>query len=274
MRFVARNGARVHLISGSLKQVSTYVDGLTTGATEAVAVYTRSKSVQEASTQKVLKEIAAPDLTEVTDATWAYLRTRYRVATGNTIDVQVSGHYVSIIEQPTLQAYTFNTQHDAANWIKRQIGEAGGSCGACPAATQEEPVAVPVPVPGPGPEPTPSTLPYSVATTDVINERQRQITVEQYNAAHDERYTLELRDAAVCYVESAKRHKTERGQAELKELPHSWPWPAKFWKPKSERQDLVRAAALLIADIDRLDRDERINSTQAQLEAAEDPRPC
>ena len=37
-----------------------------------------------------------------------------------------------------------------------------------------------------------------------------------------------------------------------------WPasWSRQWWKPKDRRQDLVRAAALLIAEIERLDRAE------------------
>ena len=36
--------------------------------------------------------------------------------------------------------------------------------------------------------------------------------------------------------------------------PWFWPWDRKWWKPKDERRDLVRAAALLIARIEQIDR--------------------
>jgi hypothetical protein len=36
--------------------------------------------------------------------------------------------------------------------------------------------------------------------------------------------------------------------------PQQWPWLSKWWKPKDRRRDLVRAAALVIAEIERLDR--------------------
>lgn len=32
-----------------------------------------------------------------------------------------------------------------------------------------------------------------------------------------------------------------------------WPWDSKWWKPKTDREDLVRAAALIIAEIERID---------------------
>ena len=33
-----------------------------------------------------------------------------------------------------------------------------------------------------------------------------------------------------------------------------WPWAASWWKPKNRRRDLVRAAALIVAEIERIDR--------------------
>lgn len=33
-----------------------------------------------------------------------------------------------------------------------------------------------------------------------------------------------------------------------------WPWDAKWWKPKGRRSNLVRAAALIVAEIERIDR--------------------
>ena len=36
--------------------------------------------------------------------------------------------------------------------------------------------------------------------------------------------------------------------------PVGWPWHRQWWKPKNARRDLVRAAALIVAEIERLDR--------------------
>lgn len=46
------------------------------------------------------------------------------------------------------------------------------------------------------------------------------------------------------------------------EVPDFWPWGDCYWKPKSPRQDLVRAAALLIAEIERLDREVKAESME------------
>jgi hypothetical protein len=39
-------------------------------------------------------------------------------------------------------------------------------------------------------------------------------------------------------------------------VPEAWPenWSATWWKPKDRRQDLVRAGALVISEIERIDR--------------------
>ncbi len=80
---------------------------------------------------------------------------------------------------------------------------------------------------------------------DVVEERQRQLTGEGFDVHHDAKYTKnELVRAAVCYALPAAM----RVNAKF------WPWAKKWWKPKDRRRDLVRAAALLIAELERMDR--------------------
>ncbi|SUU02078.1 Uncharacterised protein [Acinetobacter baumannii] len=52
------------------------------------------------------------------------------------------------------------------------------------------------------------------------------------------------------------------GVYQSEEAPEYWPWDDCYWKPKSPRQDLVRAAALLIAEIERLDREVKAESKE------------
>ena len=53
--------------------------------------------------------------------------------------------------------------------------------------------------------------------------------------------------AAACYANhSAGRLHGVR--------PATWPWDWKWWKPTNPRRDLVKAAALILAEIDRIDR--------------------
>jgi hypothetical protein len=89
----------------------------------------------------------------------------------------------------------------------------------------------------------------SRAAEDVFAERQRQITVEGFTLECDDRHTRgELAAAAGCYALWGADVFEEGG-------PLLWPWDDQLWKPKSRRRDLVRAAALIIAEIERLDRD-------------------
>lgn len=39
-----------------------------------------------------------------------------------------------------------------------------------------------------------------------------------------------------------------------KEVPEGWPWDDVWWKPKDPRTNLVKAGALILAEIERMDR--------------------
>lgn len=83
------------------------------------------------------------------------------------------------------------------------------------------------------------------AEHDVLAERQRQISAEGWTPEHDDGYgTEELAFAAACYC-----------TADEDEAPPSvWPWDISWWKPTTRRRNCVKAAALLLAEIERLDR--------------------
>ncbi|MCU4590009.1 hypothetical protein KTJ20_14905 [Acinetobacter ursingii] len=102
---------------------------------------------------------------------------------------------------------------------------------------------------------------YSKAALDVIGERNRQIEQEHYSIEHDDSYqNNELPRAAASYVNNVVSrgwvfnsvYGPEAYQSE--EVPDLWPWSDEHWKPKNPRRDLVKAAALIIAEIDRMDR--------------------
>ena len=93
----------------------------------------------------------------------------------------------------------------------------------------------------------------SRALMDVAEERERQIAVENYTSHTDDRYSSgELIRAGLSYAQHAASGDRSRSFT----FPKSWPWSLKFWKPSTRRRDLVKAAALLIAEIDRMDREE------------------
>ena len=95
----------------------------------------------------------------------------------------------------------------------------------------------------------------SQAMTDVFNERFRQWDDEGFSHDHDDKHTNgELAQAAAvyavwdCAVSFVNRHKIRQTV---------WPWDWSWWKPKSKRENLVRSTALLLAEIERLDRLEK-----------------
>jgi hypothetical protein len=100
----------------------------------------------------------------------------------------------------------------------------------------------------------------SQAMIDVLSERLRQRDKEGHSDAHDDRHgDGSLAMAGACYASlaaaSAQTGNNVKG-AKYRRSPLSmrWPWDRKYWKPKDPRRDLVRAAALIIAEIERIDR--------------------
>lgn len=92
------------------------------------------------------------------------------------------------------------------------------------------------------------------AARDVIAERDRQVSDEGFTGVHDDAHTDgAMSDAAACYAYCAPLAADEdkRDYAEAM-------WPSTFdpawYKPEGRRRDLVKAAALLLAEIERLDR--------------------
>ncbi|OWO90366.1 hypothetical protein B5C27_01625 [Pseudomonas aeruginosa] len=83
------------------------------------------------------------------------------------------------------------------------------------------------------------------AWIDVQEERRRQITAEGWTPEHDDLYcAAELPRAAAAYILNGAND----------EAPAIWPFVAKWWKPRDARSNYVRASALILAEIERLDR--------------------
>lgn len=94
---------------------------------------------------------------------------------------------------------------------------------------------------------------------EISAERRRQIEVEGFTPQeHDDAHAEgELATAASTYAQyasSAQMHAAGLGFSRGGYAPARWPWLAAWWKPQDRRRDLVKAAALLVAEIERLDR--------------------
>lgn len=105
---------------------------------------------------------------------------------------------------------------------------------------------------------------HQSSAADVLAERRRQVEVEGWTSEHDDAYGEgELARAAAAYAYASAlpdRHRANisgiysiDNDGMARDL---WPatWSKAFWKPKDRRRDLVRAAALILAEIERLDR--------------------
>lgn len=87
---------------------------------------------------------------------------------------------------------------------------------------------------------------------EIGRERYRQVDEEGWTDDHDNQHELgEMATAAGCYALSAA------GNPQHPEPPIEWPWAWGWWKPTTARRNLVKAAALIVAEIERLDRDEK-----------------
>lgn len=91
----------------------------------------------------------------------------------------------------------------------------------------------------------------SQAAKDVLTERARQQVDKGWTPEHDDEHDMyELARAAACYALMAAGY--SNGHEIIQQL---WPFPDGWPKPHPTRRgDLVTGAALMLADIERLDR--------------------
>lgn len=95
---------------------------------------------------------------------------------------------------------------------------------------------------------------FTLAMRDVYEERRRQVTVEGWTPEHDDDHVDgSMALAAALYAIA------DEGEP----CPPIWPWESLWWKPRDKRRNLVRAAALLVAEIERIDR-MKINALNPQ----------
>ena len=82
----------------------------------------------------------------------------------------------------------------------------------------------------------------------ITEERNRQIESEGWTHQHDTQYTEEQLARAACCYTMPRRWLSNYMLALL------WPWDIKWWKPSPDNRvrDLVKAGALIAAEIDRL----------------------
>lgn len=84
----------------------------------------------------------------------------------------------------------------------------------------------------------------------IAAERQRQVAQEGWTLEHDDEHDDgELLQAARCYLSLNPDYPHLTGAA------LDWPWHPDWWKPSPDPiRNLVKAGALIAAEIDRLQR--------------------
>lgn len=87
----------------------------------------------------------------------------------------------------------------------------------------------------------------TTGAAEILAEREKQEL--DWGDRHDDRHDQdELAYAAISYILADS----------VPQLAFDyWPWDDDYWKPKTRRENLVRAGALIAAEIDRLDRLEK-----------------
>lgn len=92
---------------------------------------------------------------------------------------------------------------------------------------------------------------------DVTAERRRQMEVEGWTPEHDDEHRRgEMASAAAAYAAQAGAMMRLGTSFYDSDPPPSieWPWARGWWKPGPPRRMLVKAGALILAEIERLDR--------------------
>ncbi|XAI96541.1 hypothetical protein [Microcystis phage Mae-JY35] len=122
------------------------------------------------------------------------------------------------------------------------------------------------------------------AERDVMAERRRQVDAEGWTPAHDDTHADgAMARAAGLYAlvsgsdtttyRNAQHGRHRRDGSPLNDYHAAamrlWPWDWSWFKPTSRRRDLVKAGALILAEIERLDR----AALHSQSAAGEEGKP-
>lgn len=89
----------------------------------------------------------------------------------------------------------------------------------------------------------------------IAAERQRQVDAEGWTLEHDDEHDMaDLTRAAMCYADKAAAQVVDNVRYSGDVRP-AWPWDQGWWRPSTDPvRNLVKAGALIAAEIDRLQR--------------------
>lgn len=99
---------------------------------------------------------------------------------------------------------------------------------------------------------------YSPGAIAILKERDRQETDEGWSPEHDDAHDqCELSLAGAVYALSGSADSALFNDLRIRAVQELWPFLNHWFKPTGGREDLVKAGALIAAEIDRLDRLEK-----------------
>lgn len=103
----------------------------------------------------------------------------------------------------------------------------------------------------------------SQAVQAVCDERERQKSVEGWTPDHDDQHDVgALAHAAGCYLLFGTDGNFPDNHPPIR----YWPWDAEWWKPKDRKRNLERAGALVLAELERIYRQELREKSHASQE--------
>jgi len=94
----------------------------------------------------------------------------------------------------------------------------------------------------------------------IADERKRQVELKEWSSEHDDQHNHgELASAAACYATPPSHRQPmnrRREEASTIDTPVGWPWRDEDWRPRPNKRirELVKAGALIAAEIDRIQR--------------------
>lgn len=90
---------------------------------------------------------------------------------------------------------------------------------------------------------------------EIAAERARQVSEKGWSLERDDAHNkCEMAMAAACYATAPSGVWIEREWVRP-DTPKSWPWHFSWWNPGlTYRHNLIKAAALIVAEIERWDR--------------------
>lgn len=78
-------------------------------------------------------------------------------------------------------------------------------------------------------------------------ERIRQITQKGFSVQHDSHWEAgQMAKAAICYAMN------QRDRIKFDAIDEIWPWSPDMFEPENRKWDLIRAGALIAAELDRI----------------------